>query len=105
MADVVNKTTLQYLKSVNTPDYDTKDWWINPVLPACEQKYWRNFNGKLAEMTQTQKIAKDKELTDLAIEVQKENIISDKILEMNRESAIAQLKIDGVLDSNGDLIV
>lgn len=62
MANVVNKTTMQYLKSVDTPKYPTEDWWINPELPNCEQKYWKNKNGNLAEMTQQEKDDKDAEI-------------------------------------------
>jgi len=31
MADVINRTTFQYLRSVNTPDYPVRDWIINPT--------------------------------------------------------------------------
>ena len=31
MSDVINRTTFQYLKSVNTPDYPVADWIINPT--------------------------------------------------------------------------
>jgi len=31
MADVINRTTFQYLRSVNTPDYPVADWIINPT--------------------------------------------------------------------------
>ncbi len=43
MADVFNRTTGQYLKSVNTPDFDVADWIINPDLSAVTGqpvKYW-----------------------------------------------------------------
>lgn len=34
MAAVLNKQTLEYLESVNTPDYHPADWIINPDLSA-----------------------------------------------------------------------
>lgn len=43
MANVLNRRTKAYLRSVNTPDYDTSDWMINPDLSQVEgiaQKYW-----------------------------------------------------------------
>ena len=40
MADVVNRKTKQYLKSVNTPDYPISDWIHNPTIPLCGPKYW-----------------------------------------------------------------
>lgn len=58
MSDVVNKTTLQYLKSVNTPDYPTEDWLINPdlsALSAVPQMYWKVSGELVLEMTQAEK--------------------------------------------------
>jgi hypothetical protein len=43
MADVVNRTTKQYLQSVNTPDFSPAQWIINPDLSAVAgqpSKYW-----------------------------------------------------------------
>jgi len=43
MASVLNRTTRQYLQSVNTPDYPTLDWIIEPDLSAVvgfAAKYW-----------------------------------------------------------------
>ena len=31
MSDVINRTTFQYLRSVNTPEYPVADWIINPT--------------------------------------------------------------------------
>jgi hypothetical protein len=99
MSDVVNKTTMQYLKSVNTPDYPEGEWWINPKLPACDQKYWRNASGKLSEMTATQKQAVDNAETEEQKQVQAEQIIQEKI----REVAIQKGVDDGLLNADGSL--
>ena len=40
MANVINRLTKQYLKSVNTPDYPKSDWIHNPIIPICGHKYW-----------------------------------------------------------------
>jgi hypothetical protein len=43
MAHVFNRTTGQFLRSVNTPDFDVADWVINPDLVATvgqPVKYW-----------------------------------------------------------------
>lgn len=43
MANVLNKTTNEYLFSVNTPDFDPAQWLINPDLSAVagfDPKYW-----------------------------------------------------------------
>lgn len=33
MANVLHRTTLQYYRSVNTPDFPVSDYVINPILP------------------------------------------------------------------------
>lgn len=43
MASVLNRTTVEFLASVNTPDFPTQDWIINPDLTAVAgqpTKYW-----------------------------------------------------------------
>lgn len=43
MANVLNRTTKQYLISVNTPDFDPSQWIINPDLSAVgsfSSQYW-----------------------------------------------------------------
>ena len=43
MAAVLNKTTLHYLPSANTPDYLDGNWYINPDMSAVNgvpSKYW-----------------------------------------------------------------
>ena len=56
MANVLNKITKQYLRSVNTPDYPTSEWLINPVIPLCDQKFWVIEGNTIREMTQGEKI-------------------------------------------------
>lgn len=36
MTNVLNRTTKQYLESVNTPEYDVADWVINPDLTPVQ---------------------------------------------------------------------
>ncbi len=43
MSDVLNRTTGQFIQSVNTPNFDIADWIINPDLSAVTGqpvKYW-----------------------------------------------------------------
>jgi len=59
MADVVNKSTLEYRKSAHTPDYPEADWLINPELPDCDPAFWvldENGTG-IREMTHDEKVA------------------------------------------------
>lgn len=58
MADVLNRTTKQYLKSVNTPNFPTADWIINPDLTAVAgvpSKYWKITGDVVAEMSSAEK--------------------------------------------------
>jgi len=43
MANVLHRTTKQYLQSLNTPDYPVLDWIINPDLSSVgifQSRYW-----------------------------------------------------------------
>lgn len=60
MADVLHKTTLEYRKSVHTPDYAPEVWLINPDLSAVEgvdSKYWKIQDGLVREMSSEEKDA------------------------------------------------
>lgn len=62
MADVVNRTTKQYLQSVNTPDYPVGQWIINPDLSAVAgvpNRYWKITGDSITEMSQAEKDALD----------------------------------------------
>lgn len=62
MASVLNRTTKEYLPSVNTPDYPTVDWIINPdvsALAGVPTKYWNISGDTVTEMTQPEKDAVD----------------------------------------------
>ena len=55
MANVINRITRQYFKSVNTPDYPVSEWIINPVLPNCTPKHYVIEGDIVREMTQIEK--------------------------------------------------
>lgn len=62
MADVVNRTTNEYRRSVNTSDFDVADWIINPDLSSVvgvPNRYWVITGDVVSEMTQGQKDALD----------------------------------------------
>jgi len=66
MANVFNRTTRVYKKSVNTPEYPTSEWIINPDVSALANvpvKYWKATGDLVEEMTQAEKDAVDTELT------------------------------------------
>lgn len=55
MSNVLNKITRQYLISVNTPEYSTDEWIINPKLPQCDKKFWIIEGEAVREMTPSEK--------------------------------------------------
>jgi len=73
MANVIHRTdrdgagALLYRTSVNTPEYDTNDWLVNPDLSSLQgivaAKYWKVTGvapgGVVEEMTQGEKDAVD----------------------------------------------
>jgi hypothetical protein len=62
MAAVLNRTTKQLLSSVNTPDYSTTDWIINPNLSGVmgvPVEYWKITGDVVSEMDQAEKDAVD----------------------------------------------
>lgn len=62
MANVLNRTTKEYLISVNTPDYPEVTWIINPDLSGVEgvpSKYWKITGDTISEMNQSEKNAVD----------------------------------------------
>ena len=60
MANVLNRTTLNYRASVNTPGYPVSDWVINPDMSpvdGVDRKYWVLIGDTLSVMTTAQKDA------------------------------------------------
>ncbi len=58
MGSVINRTTYEYLESVNSPDYPTGDWLHNPdvsALSAVPREYWIVDGEAVREMTTGEK--------------------------------------------------
>ena len=56
MADVINRTTKQILRSVHTPDYPVADWIQNPPLPeGVASRYMVIEGDDVREMTSGEK--------------------------------------------------
>jgi len=82
MSNVINKVTGQYLKSVHTPYYSSNsDWIINPTQQEIDQYKYVPPAPDLDA-------------------IEKERLIEEK----KREIAIDALKLDGKLDSKGELV-
>jgi hypothetical protein len=59
MGDVLNRTTKEFLKSVNTPDYDPADWIVNPDLKdvsGVDSKYWVIEGDAVRSMDNAEKV-------------------------------------------------
>lgn len=62
MANVLNRNTLEFLRSVNTPDYDPEDWIINPDISNVENvphRYWKLEGETPVKMSEAEKQAVD----------------------------------------------
>lgn len=62
MADVLNRFTKEYRRSVHTPDYPAVDWIRNPDLSAVAglaSKYWLVSGDTVSAMSQAQRDAVD----------------------------------------------
>lgn len=67
MATVVNRTTKEVLYSVNTPDYDSADWVINPDLSSVSgvpTRYWKIDGDTISPMSGAEREAVDASLAD-----------------------------------------
>jgi hypothetical protein len=71
MANVLNRTTKEYLTSVNTPDYPPEMWVINPnvedlLARGVPTRYWKiNPDDTVEEMSPTEKEAVDNDPVQL----------------------------------------
>lgn len=60
MANVLNRTSLQYITSVNTPEYPIAEWIINPDLSAVngiDKEFWVVDGDTVREMSTAEKDA------------------------------------------------
>ena len=97
MADVVNRTTLTYIRSVHTPDYPPSEWLINPDLSAVagvEQRYWKIEKDAVVPMTQAERDA-----VDAAI---KQAQIDSAVQAVDKDLLSATLETIGVILQDAD---
>lgn len=58
MANVLNRTSLVYLESVNTPEYDPSEWIINPDLSSVSDipvSYWKIVGDTVEAMSEEER--------------------------------------------------
>lgn len=98
MADVLNRTTKQLRRSVNTPDFPVIDWIINPDLAAVagfESKYWLIAGDIVSLMSQAERDALD---------AAKEAAVLDSIAdEINQVRSYTRAFAEVVLDEFNNL--
>jgi hypothetical protein len=105
MPKLINENTLEMRKSLDDTIFTPAKGWHNAenmTLPDCEPKYrkWNSSEKCVVEMDQVEKDVVDSlELENQRMHL-KESYISQKI----RSLAIEALKVDGILDSNGEII-
>lgn len=86
MADVLNKNTLEYKRSVHTPNYEgNPDWLINPDLSAVKQ-----YPRSEWKVEGEQVVRKSKEERDSEHLILKRNIIMNLL----EEIVLLELKIE-----------
>lgn len=82
MSNVLNRDTKEYFTSVNTPNYPTRDWIINPDLTAVvgtNRKYWKIVGDTVSLMTKEERDVVDDDLTNLtALKQQRYQDIDNK---------------------------
>lgn len=67
MANVLNRTTLTFRRSVNTPDFSDVDYVINPDMSpvaGVPNKYWKLAGDILSVMTDEEKAVVDQTLNE-----------------------------------------
>lgn len=92
MSSALHRTTKEYLESVNTPEYPTETWIINPDLSSVsgvDSKYWKITGDVVSEMNQTEKDAAD-------TAEQEAEIIESVIVDSAAESILTITDIDNV---------
>lgn len=68
MADVLHRQTFELRRSVNTPDFPSDTWVINPDLSAVAgvlPRYWKLTGDAVSEMTPEEKDAVDAALAPI----------------------------------------
>lgn len=95
MADVLHRSTKEYLRSVNTPDFPVQHWIINPDLSAVADvpwKYWKVVKDSVVPMTAEERAIVDQPLP-------KTELYPFEILSLFRDSQVVavQTSTDPVL--------
>ena len=98
MANVLNRTTKEFRRSVNTPDYPVENWIINPDLSSLietDSKYWVIEGDTVRDMTDVEKDVVDADeasATEAAAKIAAKAVIDGADPIMNKTlTAIAEV--------------
>jgi hypothetical protein len=59
MGNILNKNTLQYIRSANEAEYNADEWLFNPDLSAVanvDKRFWKVDNNQVVEMSEGEKL-------------------------------------------------
>lgn len=88
--NVNTKRVLEYIKSVNTPEYSSRaDVVVNPDLPNGDIKYWLVKDGIVVEATQVEKDLIDQHEVDVIAQTE-----IDRLKEI--DDSMADVDLSGV---------
>ena len=98
MANVLNRTTKEFRRSVNTPDFPVENWIINPDLSSLietDSKYWVIEGDTVRDMTDVEKDVVDADeasATEVAAKTAAKAVIDGADPVMNKTlTAIAEV--------------
>jgi len=93
MANVVNRTTLEYRPSVNTPDFPTAEWLINPtgieLVDTVPRQHLKVVGSAIVEMSAAEKTAVDAAAATATVDAMKQEALAL----LSGDSAIKRLLV------------
>ena len=102
MSHVFNRTTGQFIQSVNTPDFPVADWVLNPDLTAVvgqPVRYWFITGGTNPEGQE------ELGIVDAATQTSIDAALAVTLLASQRDSGKAEFDAQRILVALGELLV
>lgn len=102
MSNVINRATLEYRTSVNTPNFPTDTWIINPDLSALTNvptKYWKISGDLVLEMN-----ASEKAVVDAAFTTQSGTVLQNSITNVINPDPLAGISSSVVVSGGLSLV-
>jgi len=83
MSSVINRSTREYRRRANTPDFPVADWIINPDMSAVEgvpKRYWVISGDSVMEMSAPAKAVVDDDIAGIVRDVVEEETKSRALI-------------------------